>query len=214
MDDPIRILVAGPRSVVRRGVRALLRGEPDLRVVGEAAYGRSAIAKARRLRPRVILIDLGLPDLDAAAAVRAIHAEQPETAVLLLAEHEDDPRVLTALRAGALGCLAMTAGEEDFRTAIRRVARGELCLPAHLSRTLLTRLGRRQRLPDSLTARETEVLRLLAEGKSNQEIAGALEIAEVTVRTHVGHILDKLGASNRVEAALHALRSGLAVLKR
>lgn len=200
--------------VLRRGVRALLRGEADLRVVGEAVDGPTAIAEAQRLRPRVILLDLAPPGDDAVATIRAIHAEQPEAAVIALTEHEDDARVLAALQAGALGCLVKTAGPEDFHAAIRRVARGELCLPPSLSRVLLARLGRRQRLPDSLTARETEVLRLLAEGKSNQEIAGALEIAEVTVRTHVGHILDKLGASNRVEAALHALRSGLAVLER
>jgi DNA-binding NarL/FixJ family response regulator len=209
MEYPIRILVVDDHFVVRKGVCALLAGAEGVAVVGEAGDGEQAVAEARRLRPRVILMDLRLPGLDGVAAIRAILAEQPEAAVLVLSGFEVEDEVLDAVAAGALGFLTKSAGREDFLAAIRQAAQGNTWLPARLTRRLLTRLQPRPE-PGTLTGREREVLELLARGWSNRRISQELSIAEITVRTHVSHLFDKLGVSNRVEAALHALRAGKA----
>jgi DNA-binding NarL/FixJ family response regulator len=171
--------------------------------------------EARRLHPQVILMDLKLPRLDGVEAIREILAEQPDVGIIVLTGADADEQVLAAVEAGALGYLAKTAERESFLQAIARVARGELWLPPRLTRKLMAHLKPRPSaaMAEPLTGRETHVLNLLAKGRTNQQIAQELSIAEATVRTHVSHILDKLGASNRVEAALHALRAGVATLE-
>ncbi|HEX6901881.1 MAG TPA: response regulator transcription factor [Thermoanaerobaculia bacterium] len=211
----IGVLVVDDHLVVRKGVRALLMGADDITVVGEAADGLEAITEARRLNPQVILMDLKLPRLNGVEAIRVILADQPDVGVVVLTGTEGDEQVLAAVEAGALGYLAKTFEREDFLLAIRQVARGELWLPPRLTRKLLTHLkpppGGQPGAP--LTDREARVLNLLARGRSNQQISVELSITEATVRTHVSHIMEKLGVSNRVEAALHALRAGVAKLE-
>ena len=211
LKTPVRVLVVADHFVVRKGVCALLAGAADIAVVGEADDGQQAIEEAGRCAPQVIVIDLKLPELDGIEAIRKILAVRPEVGIVVLTGTEVGADVLTAISAGALGYLAKTSRREDFLAAIRQVARGEAWLPPRLMRNLLIHLkpqpARRREL---LTDRESDVLVLLARGWSNRSIARELSVSEVTVRTHVSHILAKLGVSNRVEAALHAVRSGLA----
>jgi DNA-binding NarL/FixJ family response regulator len=211
----IGVLVVDDHLVVRKGVQALLMDADDITIVGEAEDGQAAVAAARRLRPQVILMDLKLPHLDGVEAIRAILAEQPDVGVVVLTGTDGDEQVLAAVEAGALGYLAKTSEREQFLLAIRRVARGELWLPPRLTRKLLAHLKPNSGggVAEPLTGRETGVLNLLAKGRTNQQIAQELNIADATVRTHVSHILDKLGVSNRVEAALHALRAGVVTLE-
>lgn len=210
MEQPVGVLVVDDHFVVRKGVCALLADAEGIVIVGEAGDGEQAIAEARRLRPQVILMDLRLPGLDGVAATRAILAELPETAVVVLTSADAEDLVLAAVQAGALGYLAKTSPPEDYVQAIRRVAQGDAWLPARLTRRLVTRLAPLPRPPVAklLTGREREVLRMIARGWSNRRISQELAISETTVRTHVSHILGKLGVHNRVEAALHSLRSG------
>jgi DNA-binding NarL/FixJ family response regulator len=215
VDILIGVLVVDDHLVVRKGVQALLMDADDITIVGEAEDGQAAVAAARRLRPQVILMDLKLPHLDGVEAIRAILAEQPDVGVVVLTGTDGDEQVLAAVEAGALGYLAKTSEREQFLLAIRRVARGELWLPPRLTRKLLAHLKPNSGggAAEPLTGRETGVLNLLAKGRTNQQIAQELNIADATVRTHVSHILDKLGVNNRVEAALHALRAGVVTLE-
>jgi DNA-binding NarL/FixJ family response regulator len=214
VENPIRVLVVDDHFVVRAGVCALLAGAADIAVVGEAEDGLRAVEEARRCEPQVILMDLKLPEVDGVEATRRILATQPKVGIVVLTSADAEAEVLTAVEAGALGYLAKTSQQEEFVEAIRRVARGEIWLPAHLTRRLLAHLKPRPvEAAEALTGRELEVLRLLARGGSNREIARELGVAEITARTHVSHILAKLGVSNRVEAALHALRVGLVPLE-
>jgi len=211
VEKPIRVLVVDDHFVVRKGVCALLAGAADIAVVGEAGDGREAVDEAGRCDPQVVLMDLKLPGIDGVEAIRRILAAQPAVGVVVLTSTEAEDEVLAAIEAGAVGYLAKSSAREDLLTAIRQVAGGEAWLPPHLTRRLLTYLKSRPTAGEreTLTDRESEVLALLARGWSNRRIAQELEISEVTVRTHVGRILDKLGVSTRVEAALHALRLGL-----
>jgi two-component system, NarL family, response regulator LiaR len=208
LDDSIRVLVVDDHFVVRKGVCALLADADGIVVAGEAGNAGQAVAEARRLRPQVILMDLRLPGFEGVAAIRAILAELPETAVVVLTGTNVEDEVLAAVEEGAVGYLAKTSPREDFLEAIRRVAQGDAWLPPHLTRRLVTRLkpplGPETSKP--LTEREREVLALIARGCSNRRIGQELAISDVTVRTHVSHILSKLGVRNRVQAALHALR--------
>ena len=215
MKEPVRVLVVDDHFVVRKGVCAMLADCPGIAVSGEAGDGRQAVEESRRLRPDVILMDLKLPELDGAAATRAILAEQPAARVVVMTGSAVEEEILAAIRAGALGYLAKTSLREEFLEAILRVAQGEAWLPPRLTRKLLGHLAPRpgERAPEPLTEREREVLARLARGWSNQRIAADLGVAEITVRTHVSRILGKLGVGNRVEAALFALRSGMAPLE-
>lgn len=200
--------------MIREGVRSLLAHAPDIEVVGEARDGPEAVDHAQRSAAQVILIDLALPGLDGVEAIRRILAAQPEVGIVALADAEGETQIVAALEAGASGFLAKTCPPADFTNAIRRVAGGEAWLPWALTRRLLVHVGSGsdEATAETLTAREREVLGLLACGASNREIARELCIAEITVRTHVGRILGKLEVDNRVEAALYAVRRGLAPL--
>jgi NarL family two-component system response regulator LiaR len=215
MTSPIRVLIVDDHLVVRTGIRALLATEPDIEVVGEARDGAEAVAEAARLQPDVILMDLVMPEMDGIAAIGLILASRPEARVLVLTSYEADDKVFPAIRAGALGYTLKDFGPAELVRAIQRVHRGESSLHPTIARRVLQELAHPpQRSPTSepLTEREVEVLRLIAHGESNQEIAAALRISEGTVRVHVSNILSKLHLASRTQAALYALREGLASL--
>jgi DNA-binding NarL/FixJ family response regulator len=205
---PIRILLADDHSVVRQGLRMFLALDDELDVVGEASNGEEALARARELQPDVVLMDLLMPVMDGIAATAAIRNELPEVEVIALTSVLDDEKVVGAVRAGAIGYLLKDTEADELRRAIKAAANGQV----QLSPQAAARLVREVRLPESpesLTERETEVLRLLAQGQSNKEIARTLVIGEKTVKTHVSNILAKLGVPSRTQAALYAVRIGL-----
>jgi NarL family two-component system response regulator LiaR len=215
MTRTIRILVADDHVVVRQGIRALLATEPDIEVVGEAENGREAVAETDRLQPDVILMDLVMPEMDGIEAIRRITAHQPEARILVLTSFAADDKVFPAIKAGALGYLLKDSGPEELVDAIHQVHRGESSLHPAVARKLLQELShppKQPPTPEPLTEREVEVLRLVAQGRSNQEIAEELVISEATARTHVSNILRKLHLASRTQAALYALREGLASL--
>ena len=215
MTSSIRVLVADDHAIVRKGIRALLATEPDIEVVGEAENGREAVTEAERLQPDVILMDLVMPEVDGIEAIRRITGRQPEARILVLTSFAADDKVFPAIKAGALGYLLKDSGPEELVQAIHQVYLGESSLHPTIARKLLQELSRpseRPPTPEPLTEREVEVLRLVARGQSNQEIADQLVISEATVRTHVSNILGKLHLASRTQAALYALREGLASL--
>ena len=213
----IRVLVADDQELVRTGFRLILAGEPGISVVGDAADGRAAVELTRRLRPDVVLMDIRMPVLDGLAATQALAAD-PDCAsrVLVLTTFDDDGYVFAALEAGASGYLLKDAPAEQLVSAIHVVASGEAILAPAVTTRLVREVATRRRDPDCvravqrLSARETEVLGHVADGRSNAEIAAALVLSEATVKTHVGRILAKLGARDRVQAVVTAYRSGLA----
>jgi NarL family two-component system response regulator LiaR len=212
---PIRVLVADDHAIVRRGICALLGTDPDSEVVGEALDGHEALAKAQELRPDVILMDLVMPGMDGLEATQQITASQPETRVLVLTSFSGDDMIFPAIRAGALGYLLKDLGPEELVQAIRQVHQGESSLHPTVARKLLHELSpRADRDPqaDLLTTRELQVLRLIAQGRTNRQIAEELSIAEATTRSHVTRILSKLNVDSRTQAALYALREGIASL--
>lgn len=216
MSEPIKILVVDDQIIVRKGIRALLATEPDVQVVGEAENGREAIAQTEKLKPDVIVMDLVMPEMDGIEAIRHITANYPEARILVLTSFATDEKIFPAIKAGALGYLLKDSSPEDLVQAIHQVYQGESSLHPAIARKLLQELSRpaQQQPPttDPLTAREVMVLRLIARGLSNQDIADNLVISETTVRTHVSNILDKLHLASRTQAALYALREGLASL--
>ncbi|HSJ52700.1 MAG TPA: response regulator transcription factor [Anaerolineae bacterium] len=215
MGERIRILLVDDHAIVRKGLRALLVTEPGLEVVGEAENGQQAIAEARRLCPDVVLMDLVMPGMDGLEATRRIVAEQPEVRILVLTSFAADDKVFPALKAGALGYLLKDSGPEELVQAIQQVHRGESSLHPSIARRLLQELagpGQQDAVSGVLSPRELDVLRLLAQGWTNREIAERLGIGEATVRTHVSSILSKLNLGSRTQAALYALRVGLASL--
>jgi len=217
MTETIRILLVEDHAVVRAGLRALLPTEPGLEVVGEAADGLEAVQHARTLQPDVILLDLVMPRQDGLAALPQIKQASPDSRIIVLTSFADDEKVFAAIKAGAVGYLLKDASPEELLQAIRNVYHGEVSLSPFIAQKLMRELNRPATQPsaedeDPLTEREEEVLRLVAQGLLNHEIARQLSISERTVRTHISHILDKLHLVNRTQAALHALRSGLARL--
>ena len=205
----IRVLVADDHEVVRQGLRTFLELDPELEVVGDAADGREAVRLAHRLRPDVVLMDLLMPELDGIAATQIIRRELPDTEVIALTSVLEDASVVGAVRAGAIGYLLKDTKAQELRQAIKSAAAGQV----QLSPKAAARLMREVRAPESpetLTERETDVLRLLARGRANKEIARELSIAEKTVKSHVSSILGKLGVQSRTQAALYAARTGLA----
>jgi len=203
MTDLIRILIADDHFVVRQGLTALLTPRNGMEVVGEAATGREAVELARTLEPDVILMDMIMPELDGPAAITLIKHENPEARILVLTSFGESKQISAAIQAGALGYLLKDSSPDDLLHAIRSVHRGNLVLPQDLVSKLMQPQQTVAAL-DQLTDRETEVLRLLAQGQSNQEIAVNLSISTTTVRSHVSNILLKLGVSNRTQAALIA----------
>ncbi len=212
MSDPIRILVADDHPVVREGLVAILSTQPDFEVIGEAANGRDVIETMPRLNPDVLLLDLEMPEMDGVEALRRLRETQPDARTIVFTAFDTDERILGAVQAGAQGYLLKGAPREQLFEAIRVVhAGGSLLQPVVMSR-LLRRISETRdqaASPDTLTTRELEVLRLMARGLQNKEIAHGLVISERTVKFHVSSILHKLNAGNRTEAVTLALQQGL-----
>jgi two-component system, NarL family, response regulator LiaR len=203
-----RVLITDDHGVVRQGLRMFLSLDPDFEVVGEASNGEEALAMARALGPDVVLMDLLMPVMDGISATEKIRAELPEVEVIALTSVLEDASVTGAVRAGAIGYLLKDTDSEELSRAIKAAAEGRV----HLAPEAAARLMREVRAPDSpeaLTDREAEVLRLLARGKANKQIASSLHVSEKTVKAHVSSILMKLGVQSRTQAALYAVRAGL-----
>ena len=209
----IRVLIADDHKVVRQGLRFLLSQEPGIEVAGEAADGIAALDAIRRLRPDVVLLDLFMPGLDGLAVLAALREENLATAVLVLTSSQDDQHLVRAVRAGALSYLPKTAGVDQVIESVLAAARGESVLePAATARLLRELRGPRADPLALLTPRETDVLKALAQGRSNREIARALSVTEETVKSHVSSILAKLGLADRTQAAIFALQHHLVPL--
>lgn len=211
----IRVLIVDDHAIVRKGLRALLTEIDDIEVVGEASDGQQAVEQAAATQPDVVLMDIVMPNVDGIEATRQIAQRQPQARVLALTSFAADDKLFPAIKAGALGYLLKDSDPGDLVEAIRQVRRGEPSLHPRIARRVLHELGRpstQPQTPDPLTARELEVLRCVAQGQTNPQIAAQLGIAEPTVRTHVSNILGKLHLANRVQATLYALREGLTSL--
>ena len=210
MSAPTRVLIVDDHAIVREGLRALLDHSDSLEIVGEAADGTEALELAGRLRPDVVLMDLKVPGLPAADAIRAIRAQYPATQVLVLTSYAEDMQVEAVLRSGALGYVLKNIVAADLVRAIATVARGEAWLHAEAQRSLVNRMRRPADLSPLalLTMRERSILRLLAKGMSNREIGGVLHLTEGTVKGYVSKVLAKLKLDDRTQAALLAVRLG------
>jgi DNA-binding NarL/FixJ family response regulator len=200
--------VCDDHPVVRDGLTAVLGTQPDFEIVAEASNGREMVERALALKPDVILLDLEMPEVDGVQALRDLRAVWPHARVLVFTAFDTDERIVGAIQAGALGYLLKGAPRADLFRAIRAVERGESLLQPVVQTRLLQHLREQVEPVESLTPREGEVLRLVAEGKTNKEIAGALSITERTVKFHVGAIMGKLGAANRTEAVRLAAQRG------
>jgi len=212
MDGNIRILVVDDHHIVREGLRALIETEPGMELVGEARDGHEAVLKARSIKPDVILMDLVMPGVDGLEAISQIKRENEKVQILVLTSYSEDAKVFSAIKMGAMGYLLKDSLPEELLRSIREVYHGQPSLHPSIARKLMTELNRPSETPsvgEPLTEREEDVLKLLALGMSNQEIADKLVISERTVRTHVSNILMKLHLANRTQAALHAWREGL-----
>jgi two-component system, NarL family, response regulator LiaR len=205
----IRILLADDHSVVRQGLRMFLGLDPELEVVGEARNGVEAVRLAQELAPDVVLMDILMPEMDGLEATRRIRAAQPETEVIALTSVLENEKVFDAIRSGAIGYLLKDTESEELCRAIKAAAAGQVQLSPQAAARLLREERPSQPQTEALTPRETEVLRLLAHGLANKEIARDLAIGEKTVKTHVSNILSKLGVLSRTQAALQAVRMGL-----
>jgi DNA-binding NarL/FixJ family response regulator len=216
MTPPVRVLAADDQRVVREGLAMLLGLLPDVEVVGTAADGEEVLALAAELRPDVILMDLRMPRMDGVEATRRLRERDPGVKVVVLTTYADDRSVLDALRAGALGYLTKDAGAAEIQQALHRVADGQAALDPAVQLHLVEAIADGQSLgptpstlPDGLTPREAEVLTLIAAGLSNTEIAERLVVSEATVKSHVNHMLAKIGARDRAQAVGYAYRHGL-----
>jgi NarL family two-component system response regulator LiaR len=213
--QPIRVLIADDHAVVREGLRTLISTEPGMAVVGEAADGNEAVTQCLALRPDVILLDMVMPHKSGLEVISEVRQKQPEARILVLTSFASDDVVFPAIKSGALGYLLKNSSPQRLLHAIQEVFRGEPSMSPAIAKKLMLEMQRPSELPptdDPLTSREVDVLRLLAQGLTNQEIAEELVIGEGTVRTHVSNILSKLHLANRTQAALYALREGFATL--
>jgi len=209
--DIIKILIADDHPVVREGLSAMLNKQPDIEVVGEAQNGREAIEKTRESRPDVVLMDLRMPEVDGVEAMRQISATNPETRFIVLTTYDNDEYIFKGIEAGARAYLLKDSPREDLFTAIRAVYRGESLIQPAVAGKLLDRfaeLSRQVQAPESLSDREIEVVKLMAEGAANKQIAAGLHISESTVKTHIQTIFQKLGVSERTGAVTQAIRKG------
>ena len=212
--NPIRLVLVDDHRVVRRGLRSLLEAFPDIRVVGEASSGEAALEQIEAWLPDVVIMDLLLPGgMDGIEATRRLRAITPHTQVVVLTAYADDVRVVASLRAGAIGYVRKEADPEILLAAVRAAARGQSMLDPSIAGSVLQDLVASARIRDDLTDREMEVLRLLAHGRTNPEIAEELVVGVETVKTHVGNILAKLHLAHRTQAVIHALKQGLISLE-
>ncbi len=224
--DLVNILIVDDHTLFRTGIRKMLEAEPDMRVVGEAATGREALAQARKLVPDVILMDIKMPDpsaeggmpasgqpMDGIEATRILHREMPHVGILFCTMFEDDEFVFAGLQAGGRGYILKDTDPDAMLRAIRAVAHGESLLGPTIAQKVMRQFsalpGKQAPVFDDLTPRELEVLKLIAEGLSNQEIAGQLVISEKTVKNHINNIFSKLHVNDRSQAVLYAIREGL-----
>jgi NarL family two-component system response regulator LiaR len=216
MSPAIRVLIADDHAVVRKGLRTLMASEPDIDLVGEAVDGIEAVLKARMLQPDVILLDMLMPRLDGLGAIQQIKQENMDARIMILTSFAEDDQVFPAIKAGALGYLLKDSSPEQLMQAIRDVYCGKSSLDPSVAIKLIREFNRPNQpssASDALSEREVEVLKLVAQGYSNQEIADMLFISERTVGNHIGSILSKLHLANRTQAALYALREGLTRLE-
>ncbi len=214
-----RLLLCDDHAMFRQGLRSILETEEGFRVIGEAATGREAVRYALQTRPDVVLMDIQMPELDGVAATKTILDELPAAKVIILTMYRQDRYVFEAIKAGARGYMLKDADANDLIGAIRRVAEGETLLNAEMAASILDEFNKVKEVPEhpehpisELTEREAAILRLLAQGASNQEIATDLNVSEKTVRNRLSEIFSKLRLNNRTQAALYALREGIATL--
>jgi DNA-binding NarL/FixJ family response regulator len=218
--DVIRVLLADDQRVVREGLGSLLGMLPGVQVVAAAADGEEAVALAEHHRPDVVLMDLRMPRMNGVEATRRLRERDPDVKVLMLTTYADDRSVIDALRAGARGYLTKDAGADEIRRALEQVTQGQAAIDPAIQHHLVEAIAggtvserdaaEPTRLPDGLTAREAEVLSLIAEGLSNAEIAARLVVSEATVKSHVNHLFAKAGVRDRAQAVTYAYRNGLA----
>jgi DNA-binding NarL/FixJ family response regulator len=204
----IRILIVDDHSVVRKGLRTFLGLDPEFEIIGEASDGQEAVQLAGQLKPDVVLMDLLMPKMDGITAIGHIRRDLPDTEVIALTSVLEDSKVVGAVRAGAIGYLLKDTEADELCKAIKAAAAGQVQLSPQAAATLMREV-RAPESPEPLSERETDVLRLLAQGNSNKEIAQALVLSEKTVKTHVSNILGKLSVPSRTQAALYAVRIGL-----
>jgi two-component system, NarL family, response regulator LiaR len=211
MPDPIRVLLVDDHAVVREGLRTFLELQEGMEVVGEAEDGEQALTEAERLRPDVILMDLVMPVLDGVGAMRELRQKLPSCRVIVLTSFAEDDRLLPAIQAGAAGYLLKNVQPKELARAVRAAHAGDALLDPSIAARLVEAIAQPagEEPRDELTPREREVLELIGRGLSNKRIALELGVSEKTVKTHVGHLLHKLGVADRTQAALHAVRSGL-----
>jgi DNA-binding NarL/FixJ family response regulator len=207
---PIRVLIVDDHGVIRQGLRMYLWSDREIEIVGEARNGAEAVKLARELHPDVVLMDLLMPVMDGVTATRIIREELPDTEVVALTSVLDDGAIVEAVRAGAIGYLLKDTEAKELIRAITAAAAGKAQLPNSVTMRLVKDLLAAEPTTPSLTEREIAVLRLLARAKSNKQISQELSVSEQTVKTHVSHILKKLGLSSRTQAALYAIQSGVA----
>jgi two-component system NarL family response regulator len=211
--NKVNILIVDDHTLFRTGVRKMLEAEEDMHVVGEAATGVEALEQARTLMPDVILMDIKMPDLDGVQAARTLHREMPHVGIIFVTMFEDDEFIFQGLQAGGRGYILKDADPDTMLRAIRAVAHGESLLGATVAQKVMRQFsalpGKQAPLVDDLTPRELEVLKLIAEGRSNSEIAEELVISEKTVKNHINNIFSKLHVYDRSQAMLYAIRKGL-----
>jgi len=200
----IRVLIADDHQVVREGLVAMIGREPDMAVVAEAGNGRQAVEQFASHRPDVVLMDLRMPELDGVAAITAIREKNPEVRIIVLTTFDGDEDIYRGLRAGAKAYLLKDAAGDELLECIRNVNRGKMCVPPTIAAKLAGRLS-----GSELTARELEVMKLMADGRSNREIALSLTITEGTVKAHVNNILNKMNVNGRTEAVTLAIKRGI-----
>ena len=211
--NKVNILIVDDHTLFRTGVRRMLEAEEDMHVVGEAATGLEALEQARSLMPDVILMDIKMPDLDGVQAARTLHREMPHVGIIFVTMFEDDEFIFKGLQAGGRGYILKDADPDTMLRAIRAVAHGESLLGSTVAQKVMRQFsalpGKQAPLVDDLTPREVEVLKLIAEGRSNSEIAKELVISEKTVKNHINNIFSKLHVYDRSQAMLYAIRQGL-----
>ena len=200
----IRVLIADDHSILRQGLVSLIEDRADMTVAGEASNGREAVELWKKHRPDVTLLDLRMPELDGMSAIKAIRAADENARIIVLTTYDTDEDIYSAIQAGAKGYLLKDVPREALMDCVRRVHRGDMCVPIHLATKLAHRVS-----GETLSLREIEVLKLMAQGKSNKEIGSALFISEGTVKSHLKRIFRKLGVMSRTEAIANATRRGL-----